>query len=219
MYQEFHHGCCGSPVNGGDFCNSTDQGVMTKEGTNLWSFTFESVKSYMGVGYKQAKDAAVAQGRDATRTQFGFLVKADNGCGGFQSANIEVPFTGPVYIKEEFETFPANAAQTDILTIKYNQDLETNAEMKSLTEVYLYATADLIGGGTLEPFDASEVGSSPSLKLIKNGTQHTISIIPRDFFEVPEGKQIERVSILIRSKDNADVNFGESKTIRIVQIK
>jgi hypothetical protein len=215
----FIEGCCGSPKNGGDFCNSTADGLMTKESTNVWSYTFTSVKSYMNVGFKQAKDAAVGQNRAPDKTQFGFLVKADNGCGGFQSANIEVPFTGPVYIKEEFEVFPLNSGQNDVVTLVYNQELEDDATMEAQTEVYLYATADLVGGGSLEPVAQAEVGNTASLKLAKSGTQYTISMIPTDFFEVPTGKQIERVNVSLRSKTDANINFGSARQVRIVRIK
>lgn len=215
----FVEGCCGAPANGGDFCNSTDAGLMTKESTNVWSYTFTSIKSYMAIGYKQAKDAAVNQGRTADKTQFGFLVKADNGCGGFQSANIEVPFSGPVYIKEEFEVFPLNSSEKDVVTIIYNQDLENDVTMKAVSEVYLYATAELVGGGTIEPFTPAEVETTASLKLAKSGSQYTISMIPSEFFETPMNKQIERINVLLRSKSDAGVNFGAVRQVRIVKIK
>lgn len=214
----FIQGCCGAPTNG-DFCNSNEASVLTKEGPNLWSIVIPSVKSYMGVGYKQARDAAIAAGRTGDQTRFGFLFKADNGCGGFQTNDLEIPFTGPVYVKEVFETFPLNSAETDVVTLKYNQDLETNATMKSQAEVYLYATATLTDGTTLEPFTPQVVGNTASLKLTKTGNQHAISIIPRRFFTVPAGKQIERINVLIRSKTDPNINFGNSRQVRIVRIK
>jgi hypothetical protein len=214
----FIQGCCGAPTNG-DFCSQGDAGKMTKESANVWSIVLPSVKSYMGVGYKTAKDAAVAQGRPSDQTRFGFLVKKANGCGGFQSNDIEIPFTGPVYVKTEFEQFPANAAQTDVVTFTYNQDLETDAAMKTQAEVYLYATADLVGGGNLEPFAPSVVGNTASLKLVKNGSQYTISILPSKFFTVPAGKQIDKVNVLIRSKTDAAINFGATQNVKIVKLK
>ena len=213
----FIPGCCGAPTNG-DFCNSNESSVMTKEGPNLWSIIIPSVKSYMGVGYKQARDAAVAAGRPADQTRFGFLVKRDDGCGGFQSNDIEIPFTGPVYIKTEFETFPLNAADRDLVTLIYNQDLEDDETMAGVTEVYVYAVAQLVGGGSVEPFTPEQVGAETSLRMTKNGAQYTFSFIPRDFFDVADDALIERVDVLIRSKDDPDINAG-SRQVRMVRIK
>lgn len=214
----FIQGCCGAPTNG-DFCDSNEASRMTKESANVWSIVIPSVKSYMGVGYKTAKDAAVNQSRPSDQTRFGFLVKRDNGCGGFQSNDMDIPFTGPVYVKTEFEQFPANAAQTDVITLTYNQELETDATMKNQAEVYLYATADLVGGGNIEPFAPGVVGNTATLKLTKNGTQHTISFIPSRFFNVPLGKQIDKVNVLLRSKVDANINFGPIQSVKIVKLK
>jgi Domain of unknown function (DUF4961) len=214
----FIQGCCGAPTNG-DFCDSNEASRMTKESSNVWSIIIPSVKSYMGVGFKTAKDAAIAQGRPSDQTRFGFLVKRDNGCGGFQSNDMSIPFTGPVYIKTEFEQFPANAAQTDVITLTYNQDLENDATMKNQTEVYLYATADLMVGGSIEPFTPAEVGNTASLKFVKNGSQYTISIIPDKFFDLQAGQQIDKINILIRSKSDNNINFGPTQNIRMVKLK
>jgi hypothetical protein len=211
-------GAINAPANG-DFCNSNEASIMTKEGANLWSINIPSIKSYMAVGYKQAKDIAVSQGRPADQTRFGFLIKRDDGCSGGQSNDITIPFTGPVYIKEEFEFFPLNSSAKDVVTLIYNQELEDNTSMKAQSEVYLYAIANLAGGGILEPVAPSEVGNTASLKLTKSGTQHTISIIPNDFFEVPADKQISSINVLLRSKTDAEVNFGSTKQVRIVTIK
>jgi hypothetical protein len=192
---------------------------MTKESANVWSIILPSVKSYMGVGFKTAKDAAVAQGRPSDQTRFGFLVKRDNGCGGFQSNDMDIPFTGPVYIKTKFEQFPANVAQTDVVTLTYNQDLETNTVMKSQAEVYLYATAELVGGGLLEPIAPAEVGNTASLKLIKNASQYTISFIPSAFFSLQAGQQIDKINVLIRSKSDNSINFGSTQNIKMVKLK
>jgi len=213
----FIQGCCGAPTNG-DFCNS-QSGVMTKESANVWSIVLPSVKAYMGVGFKQAKDAAISQGRPGDQTRFGFLVKRANGCSGGQSNDMAIPFTGPVYVKTEFETFPLNTGEKDVVTITYNQELETDAVMKTQAEVYLYATADLVGGGNVEPFTPVQVATTASLKLAKNGSKNTISFIPAKFFTIPAGKQIDKINVLLRSKADANINFGASQFIKMAKIK
>jgi hypothetical protein len=217
----FIEGCCGSPVNT-DFCNSPSSQVMTKESANVWSIVVPSVKSYLNISYKQAKDASAAagdNGRPAGQPAFGFLVKAQNGCSGGQTANINVPFTGPVYIKQEFESFPLNCSQADVLTLSYNQDLETDPAMQALTSVYLYATASLSDGSTVEPYAPAVVGSTASLQLKKNGSQYTISIIPTSFFTVPVGKSITAINVVIQSQADPNVNFGSAKVVKMVTIK
>ncbi len=221
----FIEGCCGSPLNSTNdqFSNSSDAAIMVKVSPNVWSYVIPSVKSYISTGFKSAKDAAAKAGTSGYGPQpvgvtaLGFLVKNKNGSA--QSANINIPFTGPIYIKEEFETFPLNSSQTDVVTITYNQDLEDNATMKTQQEVFLYATADLVGGGNLEPFAPAVVGNTTSLKLAKNGNQYTISIIPTSFFVVPAGKQIDKINVLLRSKADPNINFGATKQIKIVKIK
>ncbi len=203
----------------GVFSDSNEISKMTQEGTDLWSFTFPSVKEWMGITYKQAKNSAVAAGRPENETRFGFLVKTDNGSGGLQSADLSIPFVGPVYIKTELEVFPLNPGEKDILTFTYNQDLEDNEAMKAEASVYLYAKATLVGGGTLEPVPADQVSGNAELMLVKSGSQHTISIIPYSFFDVPEGKQIESLDIVMQGSSGPEVNSGDPKKIVIVKIK
>lgn len=199
----FLNGCCGAPTNG-DFCDSPNTSQMTQEGPNLWSFTFTSVRDYMQVGFSQAREAAVSRGRNPDETRFGFLVKLRNGCNGGQSGDMNIAFTGPVYVKQKYESFPFNFSQTDVTTVIYNQDLEDVAEMQNLSDLYLYARATLVGGGTKE-----KSGTTPDLKLNSEGdSRYTLSFIPKDFFELTDSEQIENITIEIRGASEG-VGGGE----------
>lgn len=214
----FIEGCCSSPLNT-SFSESQEASRMTKVADNVWSYEFASVKSYMNVSYKAARDAAVSQGRSPEETRFGFLVKAKNGSGGLQSANINIPFTGPIYIKEEFEIFPINSSQKDVITFTYNQDLEDDESMKGEAQVYLYASAVLSTGDIIEPVSSEDVSSTSSLKLTKNGSAFKISIIPEIFFNLDEDDDLSKLRILIQGESGPDVNFGDTKEITLVKTK
>jgi hypothetical protein len=190
----FINGCCGAPANGGDFCNSTDAGLMTKEADNVWSYTITSVRDYLQITYKQARDGAIARGRPENQTRFGFLVKARNGCGGFQTGDINVEFTGPVYVKQKYELFPFNYSQNDVVTVVYNQDIETVTAMQSLTDLYIYAKADIVGGAPKE-----KTGTTAEFKLKSEGNKrYSISLLPTTFFGLNPNEQIERITVEIR---------------------
>jgi hypothetical protein len=203
--------CCDAPNNGA-WTNSNEANRMTKVRDNVWSYTMPSVKSFMGASYKQAKDAAKANEREETQTRFGFLVKGKDGSGSPEkkSGDIEVAFTGPVYIKVKFENFPINPAQSDVLTLVYNQDKEDVEAMKGVSEVYLHAIADLVGGGTKEHEEA--------VKLTKNGTRYATTFIPEQFFALMPGQSISRIRVVVSAADEA-VNFGPEKTVNMVTVK
>jgi hypothetical protein len=207
----FIQGCCSASTNG-DWTASNEASRMTKVSDNVWSYSIPSVKAYVGASYKQAKDAAKGNSREETETRFGFLIKAKDGSGSPEkkSGDMEVAFTGPVYIKVKFENFPINPAQNDVLTLVYNQDKEDVEAMKSVTEVYLHATADLTAGGTKTHEEA--------VKLTKNGTRYTITFIPERFFALAPGQTISRIRVTISAADEA-VNFGPEKTVNIVTVK
>lgn len=207
----FIQGCCSASTNG-DWTNSNEASRMTKVRDNVWSYTMPSVKAYVGASYKQAKDAADGNGRDETETRFGFLVKAKDGSGSPEkkSGDMEVAFTGPVYIKVKFENFPINPAQSDVLTLVYNQDKEDVEAMKGVSEVYLHAVADLVGGGTKEHEEA--------VKLTKNGTRYTTTFIPERFFGLTEGQSISKIRVVVSAADEA-VNFGPEKAVNMVTVK
>ncbi len=199
----FLNGCCGAPTNG-EFCGSPNSSRMVQEGPNLFSFTIPSVRDYMQTGFKQARDAAVSRGRNPDETRFGFLVKLRDGCNGGQSGDMNIAFTGPVYVKQKYELFPFNYSQGDVITVVYNQDLEDEAGMQSTSDVYLYARATLAGGGTREVS-----GITPELKLnSETSDRFTISFIPKEFFGLNEGEQINNITVEIRSAI-AGVGSGE----------
>jgi hypothetical protein len=207
----FIQGCCSASTNG-DWTNSNEASRMTKVRDNVWSYTVPSVKAYIGASYKQAKDAAEGNGRPETATRFGFLVKAKDGSGSPErkSGDMEVSFTGPVYIKVKFENFPINPAQSDVLTLVYNQDKEDVEAMKGVSEVYLHAVADLVGGGTKEHEGA--------VKLTKSGTRYTATFIPERFFGLTAGQSISKIRVVVSAADEA-VNFGPEKAVNMVTVK
>jgi hypothetical protein len=206
----FINGCCGAPTNG-DWNSSNEANRMTKVSPNVWYLTIPSVKSFMGASYKQAKEAAVSSGRTEQETRFGFLIKAKDGGGSPEkkTGDINVPFTGPIYIKQKFENFPTNPAKDDVVTFVYNQDLEDVEAMKTVTDVYAYAIADLTGGGT--------VIANPS-KLTKNGTRYAISMIPEKFFELTSSQSIDRIRVVMGA-ENPAINFGSEKTVNVIVVK
>ncbi len=210
----FIQGCCGSGRNG-DWTNSNEANVMTKEATNKWSITLPSVKEFMQASYKQAKDAAVSSNRPANETRFGFLVKGKDGTGDIKSQDMEIPFTGPVFSPSVFTAFPANFAQGDVVTFTFDKNLENNAALKALNEFYIYMEADVkVGANTTVriPVTAANVGNTPSLKMTEaGGTKFTFVGIPSRYFTLAAGETITEIRVVIQSRTDANVNSGIKK--------
>jgi hypothetical protein len=210
----FIQGCCGAPTNG-DWTSSNEANKMTRESAGKWSITLPSVKDFVGASYNQAKQAARSAGRAETETRLGFLVKGKDGSGSPEkkSGDMEIAFTGPVYVATEFSTFPANYSQEDVATILYDQNLEDNATMKTQTEVYVFMEADLVGGGTITPFTPAQVATTPSLKMTDlGGKKYRFSFIPTKFFSLTGTQRISKIRITMRSKTDANINGGEKSS-------
>ncbi len=210
----FIQGCCGAPTNG-DWTNSNEANRMTKESTNKWSITLSSVAAFVGASYDKAKQAAVGAGRSETETRFGFLVKGKSGAGSPEkkSGDIEIAFTGPIFVATEYRTFPANYSQEDVATVFYDQNLEDNATMKTQTEVYMYMEADLVGGGSIIPFTSAQVATTPSLKMTDlGGKKYRFNFIPAKFFNLTGTQRISKIRITMRSKTDANINGGEKSS-------
>lgn len=210
----FIQGCCGSP-NNGDWGNSNELHKMTKESTNKWSYTFTSVGDFIGTDYAAAKSAAKAAGRPEDQTRLGFLVKGKNGNGDVKSGDMEVAFTGPVYVPSEFAVFPLNYSSDDVVTYLYDQNLEDNATMKTQTEAYVYLEGDLAGGGTIIPVSQANVGTStnPSMKMTdKGGKKFTYTFVPSRLFGLTAGQRLTAIRVTIRSKTDQNINGGQKPT-------
>ena len=207
----FIQGCCGSP-NNGQWENSNEANRMTKESDGKWSFTFSSVGEFVGASYAQAKAAAKGAGRVEDQTRLGFLVKGKSGVGDIKSGDMEISFTGPVYVVSEFSTFPGNFATEDVVTFTYNQNLEDDPTMKTQTEAFIYIEGDVAGGSTVIPVSQANVGTSttPSMKMTdKGGKMYSYTFVPSRLFNLTAGQRITTIRVTIRSKTDQNINGGQ----------
>lgn len=211
----FIQGCCGSPTNG-DWGNSSESNRMTQVGTTgadkyKWAIVLPSIKDFVGASYNQAKQAAVSNNRVETATRFGFLVKGKDGNGDIKSGDMEIPFTGPVYVVNEFRTFPANYSQEDVVTVVYDQNLEDNAAMKASTTVFLYVEGD-VNGNNVVPVSQANVGTSttPSMRMTDKGNKiFTYTFVPTRFFNLTGTQRLTKIRYTIRSQNDQMINGGQ----------
>lgn len=148
-----------------------------------------------------------------------FLVKPKDG-GGYgapdlKTEDLNIKVLAPIE-RDTIYTLPKCAFTDEIVTFIYNNPIERNPSMHNLDpdQCYLYIKATLSDSTTIEKADFFDVGSHPELKMTKvtDGTfagQFKLSMIPREFLNVPAGKKINYVELIVRKKD---YNSGADKS-------
>lgn len=166
---------------------------LTYEGPNLWSYTMVPTEFY---GVEAA--AVYTNG-------FSMLVKKKNGgsgpgCDPDKTSDYTLAVPAP-FVSKKVYLFPEIVFQDDFMTFIYDENLETKASMQNLSEYYVYARAIDTDGGVYEISPASQVGDNPKLKLKDKGNgKYGITVIPKAFFSVPNGKTILNIEFTVRKK-------------------
>lgn len=183
------------PGGNGTWESSNEALKLTYEGPNLWSYIMVPTEFY-GV----EADAVYANG-------FSMLVKKKNGvgeggggCNEDKTSDYHLDVAAPFVSKKLF-LFPEIVFQDDFMTFIYDENLETKASMQNLSEYYVYAKAIDTDGNEYEVSPESEVGDNPKLKLKDKGNgKYGITVVPKTFFSIPDGKTIENVEFTVRKK-------------------
>ncbi len=196
----------GPAIDGGNgsWESSNEALKLTYEAVNIYSYTLTPTEFY-GV----EADAVYANG-------FSMLVKKKSGVGGGgggcdedKTSDFHLDVVAPFVSKKVF-LFPEIVFQDDFMTFLYDETLETKASMQNLSEYYVYASAVDTDGGVYEVSPTNEVGDNPKLKLKDKGNgKFGITVVPKTFFSVPDGKTILNVYFTVRKKVVVDASTDQ----------
>ena len=123
-------GLIGSPVNGGNFGNSTPAAQCTRIGTSK-KFTYTlTPTTYMNLTAAQIG------------AQFGCLAKNQNG--SKQTGDFNFPVDPLTFTPSVFRPFPSKFTQDDVVTFFMDKNLldASKVALKATTEVYVYTDID-----------------------------------------------------------------------------
>ncbi len=159
------------------------------------------------------------------------LVKPKDG-GGYgapdlKSEDLNIKVNAPIE-RDTIYTLPKCAYTDEILTIMYNNPVERNTGMSNLgaEDCYLYIKVTLSDATTVEKASFFDVGTVPALKMTKIteglfSGQFKLTMIPREFLAIPNGKTIASAQFIVRRKDfnggpdrsagNNDLKYFECK--------
>lgn len=190
------------PVNGNGTWNASNtDNAWVNEGPDIWSFKMVPT-SFYGVPAQTVFDNDIM-----------FLVKGLDGGGGgdcsaaggeFKTEDLLLEINTPGPLVQKVYSFPAKSdidtllVQTDdIFTFLYDNSLEEKVTMQNATDLYVYARAYDTDGQEYRPSPISQVGSNPSLRMVKDGTTFHWMITPAEFFQIPVGKTLDYVKLQI----------------------
>jgi len=177
--------------------NSNDSLKMTKEEEGIYSFTMVPTEFY---------EVTV---QDVYANDIEFLVKTKNG-GGYgdpdvKSDDLTVLVDPPSLERNPAYLFPGRFQQDDLVLLYYDNNEEEKEGMQNLgdDEVYFFAQATLSDSSVVRiannPFT---VGSNPELKMESYGNGiFKKYFIAEEFFNVPEGLEINQILFFIQKKD------------------
>lgn len=184
-------------IGGQAWKNSNDSLVMTKEGPNVYSFTFKpSIAEWYEV------DAATVYANDIK-----FLIKPKDG-GGYgdpdrKSPDLEVKVDPPAVDVPPVFAFPGTPYANDIVVINYENFREEKTSMQNLDASDCYVYAECTANGVVYKVENFfQVGSNPKLQMdyLGDGKFRKI-IIPQLFFDmVPAGDAITSMKFVVMRK-------------------
>lgn len=101
---------------------------------------------------------------------------------------------------------PSNATENDIITIKYNQSLDTSS-LKNQQDIYFCAKAFTEAGDSI-----TVCRQNAASKLTKSGLQeYRFDFWPKKFFNLPAGKTLTRMEYYFTDKSgNLKTGYGNS---------
>ena len=189
----------GSPkangLGGAPWKNSNPVLAMTKEATHIYSFTMVPIDFY-------EVDAATVYKEDIH-----FLVKPQDG-GGYgdpdrKSGDLVLKVDPPATERDPVYSFPAKAAEDDVITIVYDNWREVKESMKNLDadSAYIHAECKLISGTTIKfpPSYFTSPADYPEAKmmLVDDGV-FNFYFVPADYFSLTATQEIEEIKIIVR---------------------
>ncbi len=160
-----------------------------------------------------------------------FLVKPKDGGGfggpDFKTEDLNIKVNAPIE-RDTIYTLPKCAYTDEIVTVMYNNLVERNVAMRNLdaNDCYLYVKLTLSDATIVEKSGFFDVGTNPALKMTKitDGIfagQFKLTMIPREFFNIPTGKTIVSAQFIVRrqtfnggadrSSGNNDLKYFECK--------
>ncbi len=157
-------------------------------------------------------DVKVTTGPENLRAKLGFLINnTGDGLSGDQ-ARVKVLFTECFDVTDgeglvtDFCELNFNFAQpllttkNDILTLKFQGDIGENP-LVGENEIHLCATAYDVSGN---PYDSCALDSTTLMtKESQFSNTYSLSFWPADFFNVPEGQELDRIEYTFQNQDGS----------------
>lgn len=186
------------PVAGNGQWNASNEDLkMTDEGNGLYSIKFIPSQFYT------ITDVELFYSEDIH-----FLAKLkDGGSGGGtdkenKSGDLVAEIDPVPGCEEKICPFPVNFGQDDYFTVKYDNNKEEKASMKSLADGDVYLFARCVANGVVyEVTPFNDVANNPDLQMKAEGNGiFTLTFIPEDFFPIPSGDEITSMIFVVRRK-------------------
>jgi hypothetical protein len=166
----------GEPAPGnGSWDNSNEARRMTKEGTDLWSWTI-TPSTYYGKAPADIK-------------QIQFLVKAKSGNGDAKTDDIKLIVAPLTYVETVFRSFPRFAGQDEVITGYLNQALATDFNSQRMTpkqaKVSIYDANGVI------------IDSEKTVNLTAGvNSVFSFTVFPPKTFVIPAGKLAIKMKVI-----------------------
>ena len=179
-------------IGGAPWKNSNPALKMTKEADYIYSFTMTPTLFY-------ETDAGTVYNEDIH-----FLVKPEDG-GGYgdpdrKTEDLSLAVDPVIIIKNPLFSFPSLPNDDDVFTLVYENFREDKPSMQNLNsdEVYFSAECTTVDSITYVYANFFTIGNYPELQMISKGDGlFTKRFIPRDFFGIPNDKQIASMKFAI----------------------
>lgn len=173
--------------------NSNEALKMTKESDRVYSFTMVPTDFYE-VTAQEVYDKDIK-----------FLVKTKSG-GGFgdpdtKSEDLTLAVDPPKLTLDPAYGFPSKPQADDLVVIYYDNTRETIPTMQNLNpnDCFVYAQATLSDSTEIKIERLNQVAQNDKLQMPFNAVEGVFKkyIIPNEFFDVPAGLKIEKMTFLV----------------------
>ena len=183
----------------GEWTASNPSMTVDPEGDDVYSITMVPTEFY-GV----TADEVYAKG-------FAMLLKLSDGtgdtgggCDEDKTEDLILTPPPPPVVSQKIIGFPSVLTdQDDLFMVVYNNNEEEKVSMQNLAddEVYCYASATTTDSVEFEISTFFNVPNFPKLQMEGDGAgTFTMTMIPREFFEIPAGKTIQSMTFVVRKK-------------------
>lgn len=177
----------GDAVNQGDWGSIDPSAGCEKIGDDLWR------KDFVPQEYWDTKKPMV---------DFGCLFR--NMGGDAQTEDFTVPLVGPPVneVASVIRPFPTKFTKNDVFTLYYDLKLETNAAMKTQTEIYLFTSTNAEEENN--PFPGNWIQYSPTQLNIAEMTPmgdsiYSIQFIPEQYYSLYPEYNLKQLNFIFRN--------------------